>query len=96
MNVPVGLRTRRPWFLIHSALGEVSYAWRNRALITSERTSELTYPATGVLNSFSPGREVSYPYYAWRNRTLITSERTSELAYLATVLLNLLALGERD
>ena len=57
---PVSLRTRRPWILIHSALGEVSYTWRNRALIASERTSELAYPATVVLNSFSPVREVSY------------------------------------
>ena len=54
---PVSLRTRRPWFLIHSALGEVSYAWRNRALIASERTSELAYPATVVLNSYSLRRE---------------------------------------
>ena len=57
VNVPVSLRTRQPWFLIHSALGEVSYAWRNRALITSEHTSELAYLATIVLNSFSPRSE---------------------------------------
>ena len=32
----------------------------NRVLIDSERTSELAYPATLVLNPPSPGREVSY------------------------------------
>ena len=32
----------------------------NRTLIVSERTSELAYPATLVLNPLSPGREVSY------------------------------------
>ena len=36
----------------------------NRALFDSERTSELAYPATLVLNPLSPGREVSY---AWGN-----------------------------
>ena len=57
--------------------------------IDHERTSGLVYPATVVLNSFSPRREINYACYAWENRALNASERTSELAYPATVVLNL-------
>ena len=53
-----------------------------------KRTSKLAYPATEVLNSFSPRREISHTYYACENRALTASERTSELAYPATVVLN--------
>ena len=65
MNVPVSLRTRRPWFLIHLALGERLAMPAMLGEKENERTSELVYRPTVVINSFSLGREVSY---AWGNR----------------------------
>ena len=61
--------------------------------IDRERTRKLAYPATVVLNSFSPRREISHACYAWRNRALKSSERTSELVYPAKLLLNPLSPG---
>ena len=57
VNVPVSLRTRRNWFLIHWFLRE---KLAMPGGIDSERTSELAYPAKLVLNPLVPGREVSY------------------------------------
>ena len=59
---------------------------RNRALIASERTSELAYPATVVLNSFSPRRErLAMPAMP----VGIENDHTSELADPATLVFNL-------
>ena len=90
MNVLVGLCTLQPWFLIHSALLEVSYICRNRALITSEHTSELADLATIVFNSFSPSRDrLAMPAMAEE----LENKHTSEIVYLATVVLIYSALG---
>ena len=60
-----------------SPVREVSYACGNRALIASERTSELADAATVVLNSFSPRRErLAMPAMPRE----IENERTSEVA----------------
>ena len=51
----------------------------------NERTSELAYPATVVLNSFSPRRErLAMPAIPGE----IENDYTSEPAYPATVVLN--------
>ena len=53
--------------------------------LENERTSKLAYPATEVLNSFSPRRErLAMPAMPGE----IENERTSELAYPATEVLD--------
>ena len=61
MNIPVGLYTRRPWLLIHSALGERLAMPAMLVGIENERTRMLAYPATVVLNSFSLGQRLAMP-----------------------------------